>query len=154
MSPYPPDPVNATGPVRIVICSFPNDAEAERVSRDVLERRHAACSQRVPIRSAYWWRGRIESAEECLVLYKTSPKQVGALFRRLAELHPYDVPEIVELDVPRVASGYLTYLFEAVGEARPPTPIDGEVPTPARPGSRRARGARPPRGTRAPRRRR
>ena len=64
----------------------------------VVERKLAACAQRLPIRSTYWWKGQVERSEEVLVLFKTLPKQVGALFRRLRAVHPYEVPEIVELE--------------------------------------------------------
>lgn len=151
MSPYPPDPVDATGPMRIVLTTFPSEADAARAVAAVLARRLAVCAQRLPIRSSYWWKGRIESGEEVLVLFKTAPKRVGALFRALAKLHPYEVPELVELDVPRVAPGYLAYLLETLGEAPVAFPIDR---TTRRSGAPRARGALRPRGTRAPRRRR
>jgi periplasmic divalent cation tolerance protein len=150
----PLEPAGATGPMRLVLTSFPSIADAERVSRVLVEGRWAACAQKLAMRSTYRWRGRIEEAEEVLVVYKTLPKLVGALFGRLAELHPYEVPEIVELDVPRVSAGYLAYLYEALGDPAPPLPR--EVPARAirRSGSRRGRGARAPRGTRGrPRRR-
>lgn len=154
MSPYPLEPAEATGPMRVVLCAFPDDEIAERVGREVVERRLAACAQRLPVRSQYWWRGRVESASETLVLFKTLPKHVGALFRCLREGHPYEVPEIVELDVARADPGYLAYLFESVGGGAPPYPLGGEAPRVTRSGSPRARAAPRPRGTRGrPRRR-
>jgi len=144
------DPVDATGPMRIVLVAFPDDATAARVGRGAIERRLAACVQRVPIRSEYEWQGRLESASEVLVLFKTVPKRVGALFRWVRERHPYEVPEIVEIDVPRVDGRYLDYL---VGTLDPGAPTAAGTPPRARPtrrGSRRGRGASGPRGTRGP----
>ena len=141
------DPVDATGPMRLVLCAFPSAPVAARVSRSALGRRLAACAQRIPVASTYWWRGRIEEASETLVVFKTAPKRVGALFQFLARHHPYEVPEIVELDVPRAHPPYLAYLAETVDAHAPPPPLGGGRPI-TRPGSRRGREARRPGRTR------
>lgn len=150
------DPVDATGPMRLVLTAFPAGDAVEGAVRDVLDRRLAACATIVPARSRYWWNGSVESADEQLVIFKTVPKRVGALFQRLGELHPYEVPEIIELDVPRVATPYLEYLARTIDADAPPLPLGGgsAARSPRRPGSPRGRGARPPGRTRArPRRR-
>ncbi|MCI4354250.1 MAG: divalent-cation tolerance protein CutA, partial [Thermoplasmata archaeon] len=152
----PMDPVDATGPMRLVLCAFPNDGSADAVVEEVLRTRLAACVNTVAIGSRYWWKGSIESADETLLVFKTVPKRVGALFRLLAERHPYEVPEMIEIDVPRVNDAYLAYLAETIDRDAPPLPLGGgrAVRSAAtRPGSRRGRGARRPARTRAPRRR-
>ncbi len=143
------DPVDATGPMRLVLCAFPGPAEADRVIDRVLAARLAACANALPIRSRYWWKGRVEAAEETLVLFKTVPKRVGALFRLLASDHRYEVPEILELDVPRVHPPYLAYLAATIDADAPPLPLGGGRPSPRRRGSPRGRGARRPGRTRA-----
>ncbi len=154
MTPFPIEPAEAAGPMRLVLTTFPSEEVADRIARELVERKFAACAQRLPIRSTYWWRGQVEHSEEVLVLFKTLPKQVGALFRRLRAVHPYEVPEIVELSATRVDGPYLDYLYETVGGGRPPYPIGVDVGPVKRSGSPRAPGARSPRGTRArPRRR-
>jgi periplasmic divalent cation tolerance protein len=150
------DPVDATGPMRLVLTAFPTGPSLDDAVADVLARRLAACATVVPARSRYRWKGGIESTEEQLVIFKTVPKRVGALFQRLQELHPYEVPEIIELDVPRVATPYLEYLATTIDPDTPPLPLGGGSPmrgaTPR--GSPRGRGARRPGRTRArPRRR-
>jgi len=149
------DPVDATGPMRLVLCAFPSDGTAVRVARTALDRRLAACAQELPIRSQYWWNDRVEAAEETLVIFKTVPKRVGALFRFLASAHPYEVPEIIELDVPRVNAPYLAYLASTIDLDAPPLPLGGGRgrSTVTRPAVPRARGARRPGRTRARRRR-
>ena len=150
------DPVDATGPMRLVLCAFPADGVATRVARSALELKLAACAQELPLKSQYWWKGRVESADETLVIFKTVPKRVGALFRFLAGAHPYEVPEIVELDVPRVHPPYLAYLAETIDADAPPLPLGGGRARVAakRPVSRRGRAAPRPGRTRARRRRR
>jgi periplasmic divalent cation tolerance protein len=150
------DPVDATGPMRLVLCAFPDDARADALVEEVLRLRLAACMSAVSIRSRYWWKGAVEAADERLLVFKTVPKRVGALFKFLEERHPYDVPEIIELDVPRVNDPYLAYLAQTIDADAPPLPLGGgRAPgrSPTRSGSRRGRGAPRPARTRAPRRR-
>ncbi len=61
----------------------------------------------------YRWEGAIERSEEALLLVKTSDGSLPQLSARLAELHPYDVPEIVALDVASVNAAYGTWVDEA-----------------------------------------
>jgi periplasmic divalent cation tolerance protein len=154
VSPYPMDPVDATGPMRLVLTAFPSEAAADRAVRTVLAAKLAACAQSTPVRSRYWWKGRVRSEDEVVVVFKTVPKRVGALFRRLGELHPYDVPELIELDVPRVHPPYLAYLAETLDAEAPPPPLGGGTPTLRRRAGPRGRGARRPGRTPARRPRR
>lgn len=144
MSPYPLDPVRAVGPMRLVLTAYPSDAAAGRAVTSVLERRLAACANVLPIESRYWWKGKLESAPESLVLFKTVPKRVGALLAFLEGSHPYETPEIVEVDVPRVNARYLAYLAATLGEVRPRARR-----RPRRRGGRRGRAAPAPGRTRA-----
>lgn len=148
MSPYPPDPVEARGPMRLVLTTYPSRAVAEEEVERIVAARLAACAHLLPIRAIYWWKERIERSEECAVLFKTVPKRVGALFGAIERGHPYEVPEIVEIDVPRVHPGYLDYLSETL-TGEPPAPMGrGEL---TRPEGRPVRGAPRPGRTPAPR---
>jgi periplasmic divalent cation tolerance protein len=151
VSPYPLEPARSMGPMRLVVTTFPSREAALRAVEGVLTGHLAACANIVDTHSRYWWKGRVESADEALVLFKTVPKRVGALFRYLEVNHPYDVPEVAEVDVPRVGSAYLRYLAATLDPESPPPPWGGG---PTRSGARRGRGARAPRRTRGPHRRR
>ncbi len=146
MSPYPLDPVRAVGPMRILLSAYPSRDAALDAIAGALERRLAACANVLPIDSRYWWRGRVETSSESLVLFKTVPKRVGALVQFLAEGHPYEVPEIAEIDVPRVGPAYLRYLAETLDPDAPPPPLGGGARRRAAP---RGRGAQRPGRTRA-----
>lgn len=149
MSPFPLEPVRAAGPLRLVLTTYPSREVALPIVERVLARRLAACANLFPVDSRYWWKGSVESASEVAVLFKTVPKRVGGLLRYLAATHPYEVPELAEVDVPRVGAGYLRYLAATLDEYAPPPPLGGGL---RRPGGRRGRGARSPARTRAPRR--
>ncbi|HTZ61737.1 MAG TPA: divalent-cation tolerance protein CutA [Thermoplasmata archaeon] len=145
MSPYPADPEWAKGPMRVVLTTYPDRERALTAVAGALTRRLAACGNVVPVESRYWWKGELVTQTEAMVLFKTVPKRVGALFRFLAEAHPYSVPELIELDVPRAGPGYLAYLTNTIDRAS----IGPESrPTPRRRAGRRDRAARAPPRTR------
>ncbi|HTP55515.1 MAG TPA: divalent cation tolerance protein CutA [Thermoplasmata archaeon] len=147
MTPFPVEPARSMGPMRLVLSAYPNREAALAAVEGALARRLAACASTFPVDSRYWWNGGLESAAESVVLFKTVPKRVGGLFRFLKENHPYDVPEIVEIDVPRADAGYLAYLgrtLDAHALNVPPRPPARRSAGP------RARAARAPGRTRAP----
>ena len=101
------------GEVRLVFTTCPDEATARRIARTLVEERLAACGNVVPgLASIYRWRGAIEEAGECLLLLKAPTEGLGALARRLETLHPYEVPEILVLEVERGAGAYLRWVLE------------------------------------------
>jgi len=105
-----------TSPEAVVVLSTaPDPAEADRLARALVEEGLAACVTRVPgARSLYRWEGAITEAEEILLLIKTRPGHAASVTRRLGELHPYDVPEILVLPVTGGASTYLAWIRDTV----------------------------------------
>jgi len=100
----------------LILCSCPEKTGARQLARIVLEERLAACVQIVPqVESMYHWQGALEQKTEVLLLVKTTKACWPALRERLAELHPYEVPEILALDV---ADGLPAYLNWIASETR------------------------------------
>jgi len=97
----------------VVMTTVPDDAVAERIARALVDEGLAGCVQRIPMRSTYTWQGGVEDAAEVLLLVKTVPASWGALERRIVELSPYEVPEVIALDVARVAPAYAAWLGAA-----------------------------------------
>ena len=147
MSPFPVEPARATGPMRLVLSAFPSAESARRAAEGALDRRLAACASSIAQTSTFVWRGRRTTSAEVLVVFKTAPKTVGALFRYLASAHPYEVPEIAEVDVLRAEPRYLDWLTALVD----PTSVPRAHPA-RRPAGPRGRGARALGRTRARRR--
>jgi len=101
---------------RIVLTTASSPEEARGIARALVERRLAACVNIVPgIESVYRWQGKVETAAECLLVIKT---QVG-LFDRLrdaiGELHSYDLPECVMLEISAGSEKYLSWIKENSG---------------------------------------
>jgi periplasmic divalent cation tolerance protein len=150
VSPYALDPIRAVGPVRLVLATYPSSAAAADAVRGAVAQRLAARGSVVPVDSTYLRRGEVLHQQEALVLLRTVPKKVGALFEYLGAHHPSEVPEIAEVDVPRVEDRYLRYLSQVLDDDPAPPPLGGGL---RRRAARPARGARAPGRTRGPRHR-
>lgn len=89
-----------------------DDADrAARIARLLVERRLAACVQVLgPVTSTYRWEGRIETASEHLLLIKTSAPAYEGCAAALADLHPYDTPEIIATPIVAGLAGYLDWI--------------------------------------------
>lgn len=100
----------------VVLCTAPPDA-AQRLARGVVEEQLCACVNVLPsVRSCFRWEGRVDEAEESLLVAKTTAARFEALRDRLTELHPYDVPEVVALDVRDGLPAYLSWVADSVRE--------------------------------------
>jgi periplasmic divalent cation tolerance protein len=98
---------------RLVLVTVPSREEGERIAEAIVGERLAACVNIVgPIRSVYRWRGEVCRDDEHLLFMKTSRDRYRELERRVLELHPYDVPEVVGLPVEQGAAAYLSWIEE------------------------------------------
>jgi periplasmic divalent cation tolerance protein len=89
--------------------------DAERIGRELVERRLAACVNVVPgLTSIYRWKGAIESESECLLVIKTRRERIDDLKTALVSLHPYEVPELVVLPIEGGHAPYLAWIGESV----------------------------------------
>ena len=96
--------------MKVVLSTAPVKA-AESLASSLIEARLAACVNVVPrVVSIYRWEGAVEREEEALLVIKTADEAVPRLLERLAELHPYDVPEIVALGVHDVHAPYAAWV--------------------------------------------
>jgi periplasmic divalent cation tolerance protein len=101
----------------VVLIAIPS-ALAEAVARRLVEEGRAACVNCVPrMRSIYTWAGHVEEAEESLLLVKTTAAGYPALERRVRELHPYEVPELLALPAVAGFGPYLEWLNRSVTAA-------------------------------------
>ena len=100
-----------TPPARIVFTTAATPEEANRLGHTLVEERLAACATLIPaVQSIYRWEGKVESSNETLLLLKTGPDQLAALEARLHELHSYQTPEFLVVDVEAASQPYLDWL--------------------------------------------
>lgn len=107
----------ATG-VYLAWSTCPDEGTARRIASRLVDERLAACVNIVPeVTSIYRWQGAVETASECLLIIKTRGERLAELERRLGELHPYDVPELVTVAVEGGSAAYLQWLVEETGSS-------------------------------------
>lgn len=107
-------------PALLCLATAPDRTVAERIARALVEERLAACVNLLPgVTSVYRWQGAVETAGEVLLLAKTVPAQLEALTARVAELHPYEVPEVIALDVSGGLPAYLQWIASETGGSTP-----------------------------------
>jgi periplasmic divalent cation tolerance protein len=86
-----------------------------------VEARLAACAQvTAPIRSTYWWQGKVEQADEYLLMMKTTRDRFGALAQLIRENHSYEMPDIIAVPILEGTADYLAWISaETQGSADP-----------------------------------
>jgi periplasmic divalent cation tolerance protein len=99
----------------IVYVTVPDLETARAFAGRILSSRLAACVNIVPqVESHYWWKGKVETAEEAILMIKTVSGQLDALEKWMTENHPYDTPEFVAVAVDTGSEEYLGWIRECV----------------------------------------
>ena len=98
----------------VVLTTLPADFDAQSFGRTLVEERLAACVNLVALmESVYRWEGRIETESERQIIIKTSRDRLAALWDRVREMHPYEVPEFVVLQIVDGNEAYLRWIGES-----------------------------------------
>src|SRR3954467_13330087 len=106
---------------RVVLTTAGSEEEARRIAHALVERQLAACVNIVPrVVSIYRWEGKIESAQEWLLIIKTTAANFPAVRDAVKELHSYDLPECICLTIDAGSDEYLQWISSSTGAARSP----------------------------------
>ena len=101
--------------LRLILTTFGDEVAARAVVRQLLEEGLIACGTLVPgACSLYWWKGKIVESGEIVALLKTAATITSRCLDRLAELHPYEVPEIILIDPSAVSAPYSAWVNEVL----------------------------------------
>ena len=101
-------PVNA---IVIVQTTVASRREALRLAGRMVEARLAACVQVTPIHSTYRWHNKVEQSAEWLLAAKTRNARTKALMAFIRRHHPYELPEIIAMNIPRALPAYRQWVF-------------------------------------------
>lgn len=98
-------------PLLLMLSTLPDRETAAAIASTLVEQRLAACVSLLPqITSFYEWQGRLEQAQEILLLIKTTKQNYQAVEAALRENHPYELPEILAVPVEQGLPGYLDWV--------------------------------------------
>ena len=99
--------------LRVVLCTFPSMEKATEIARILVGEKLAACANLQPVTSIYIWKDQLQNDAETLAIIKTSADRFEALTKRIVELHPYEVPEVIALPVLGGHTPYLAWVADS-----------------------------------------
>jgi periplasmic divalent cation tolerance protein len=97
----------------IIISTYPDKKSISKIANDLVKSKTVACVNISKISSVYSWNDKIENASEYLAIFKTITKNKILLKKKIKETHPYDIPEIAEVDITSINKSYLNWLIES-----------------------------------------
>ena len=96
----------------MLLTTAPSRDEATKIARLLIDEKLAACVQLMPIESFYVWEGKTQNEAEILLLAKTRTALFDPAMRRIKDVHPYSVPEIVGTQFLAGFKPYLDWISE------------------------------------------
>jgi periplasmic divalent cation tolerance protein len=98
----------------VALSTFPDAETARKISRELVENALIACANVIPaVESLYFWKDKVEQSAEVLVIFKLTAARFTEFSKRLQQLHPYDVPEIIRFNVAEGSPDYLRWISES-----------------------------------------
>lgn len=79
--------------------THPDEDTAKQLADRLLTEKLIACANTFPIQSAYWWEGAVQNEREWVSILKTTIEASSLVERRLLEIHPYDTPCVIKIEV-------------------------------------------------------
>jgi len=99
----------------LILTTAGSDSEARKIATTLVERSLAACVNIVPrVASIYRWQGKVEAAEELLLIIKTAKAKQEQVQSTIRELHSYELPECVAIAVEGGSAEYLEWITDAL----------------------------------------
>ena len=97
--------------VAIIYSTFGSVEEGKKIAHIIVEEKLVACINILPsVESIYRWHGNIEEDNECVLIAKTTDKNINKTIQRIKELHSYEVPDIVAIPITHGYGKYLKWI--------------------------------------------
>ena len=96
----------------IIISTFQSRKSASKIAKEMISRKLCACVNIIKINSFYYWKEKIQYDNEYLCFFKTVSS--AKLKKELKKMHPYEVPEIIEVKIDSIDKEYLGWLVDSV----------------------------------------
>jgi periplasmic divalent cation tolerance protein len=97
----------------LIYAVFPKKFKIKKLAQDLIEKKLVVCANVIDkVQSIYQWQGKIESAEEQIVIFKTHKKLKTQAMKFILQKHPYDVPVVLEIKVDDLNTSYNDFLIK------------------------------------------
>lgn len=101
----------------VILITASMDEEAQEIANRLLTQRKAACVNIIPkVRSLFWWKGELDSADEAVLIVKTKASLVDEIVSLVKEAHSYEVPEVIALPLIGGNRDYLNWMSDELGD--------------------------------------
>ena len=99
----------------VILITSSSKEEAKKLTRVLIEEKLAACVNILSgVESLYWWKGKIESSKEWMLVVKTLGKMANKIVKRVKEIHSYEIPEVIALPIVQGNKDYLQWISDAL----------------------------------------
>jgi len=99
----------------IVFITVSSKKEAEKIARQLIKNKLAACVNIVNgVKSLFWWKGKVDQAKEILLIVKSRKEKFNKLAKLVKSSHSYAVPEIIAVPIACGFKPYLNWINESV----------------------------------------
>ena len=99
----------------VVLVTAPTAEKAAEIARTLVEEKLAACGNVIPsVRSIYRWEGKVHDDAEALLVLKAPRKRLQELADRVAQIHPYEVPEVIGLPIEGGSEKYIDWIIQTM----------------------------------------
>ena len=99
----------------VILITAKDTTEAQKISTHLLEQKLIACANIIAgVQSLFWWQGKIDNAQEVLLVLKTMSNLFPKIVKAVKSIHSYDVPEIIALPIIDGSRDYIRWLTESV----------------------------------------
>jgi len=101
----------------VILITASIDEEAEKIANRLLTQRKAACVNIIPkVRSLFWWKGELDSADEAVLIVKSKASLIDEIVSLVKEAHSYEVPEVIALPLIGGNPDYLSWMSDELGD--------------------------------------
>ena len=100
---------------RVILVTAANKKEARRIAKSLINHKFAACVNIISgMESFFWWKGKIDSAKEVLLIIKSRKEKLPQIIRLVKSIHSYEIPEIISLPITTGFKPYLKWIDESL----------------------------------------
>jgi len=100
-----------------VFCTCPDDVVAAKIATALVSEKLAACANRFPrMVSTFRWKGEVQTDTEALLMIKTVDRLLEPLSKRIHDLHPYELPEVIKVAIEGGSERYLEWIGQNVSQ--------------------------------------
>jgi periplasmic divalent cation tolerance protein len=98
----------------IIVSTFPDQETILTIAKDlIVKKKLCACINLIKVRSVFVWKNKLEDQQEFIALFKTTKLSADKLKSEIKKVHPYEVPEIIEIKMNDVYKPYMSWIVES-----------------------------------------